>query len=175
MCDCVYSRIRFVYGRIFRFVLECAPVPVTRDTLGNVGDLGHSRRARRTDAASDGHDGAGGCRGGPPVGGIAANLVGTGTAALVCCCRRRGVVGGGGRCRAGQVAAVGACPPGLELPEAVGAGAVRRAPRVVVGLLVERDLKGRVEVAEDVATAAAVVATREVVERLLACRFVAHC
>ena len=71
------------------------------------------------------------------------------------------------------MAAVGATTPLLELRVAVAAGAAVDAARVEVGVLVERDLKGAVGVAEDVAALAAVVAAREVGEGAPACRVVA--
>jgi hypothetical protein len=72
---------------------------------------------------------------------------------------RRGGAGG---------AAAGANVPDLELLKAVVAGARGRGARVEVGILVQGHGRGRVRVAEDVATSPAMVASVEVVERALA-------
>lgn len=86
-------------------------------------------------------------------------------------CGRRGILDiRRGRARG---PAVVACVPSLELIETVAACARRCSARVVVGVLIERNLVARVLVAEDVATAAAVVATDEVVESAFAFEVVA--
>lgn len=79
--------------------------------------------------------------------------------------------------RVGSVAgrlAVGPAAPCLEFGVTVGATPAGRAAGVVVCVFVEGDLVGRVPVAEDVATAPAVVPPYEVVEVLLAGRLVAY-
>jgi hypothetical protein len=60
------------------------------------------------------------------------------------------------------------------LLEAVVAGARRGSPWVEVGVLIQRNLKARVRIAEDIATSAAVVTSREVIKGSLAGRVVAN-
>lgn len=90
-----------------------------------------------------------------------------------CChgCRRRCALDIR-RCRARGLAVV-ARVPGLELVKAVAARPRECSTRVEIGILVERGLVARVRVAEDVAAAATVVTTDEVVEGALAFEIVA--
>lgn len=123
--------------------LECAPVPVARDTGGYLRALGRGKHAghHRGDRARDN----GARRGARRVGALVA------TAA----------------------AAVTALPY-LKFGKAVEAGASKGSSGVVVAVLVERDDFARVGAAEDVATAAAVMAAVEGIELALASRVVAH-
>lgn len=125
---------------------ESAPVPVPRHARRDLGLMLHTSlgSTSRNGSGAGGVDGAGGIRRG------AVDVVG-----------RAGVAAAAAD---GRGLAVGAAAPRLELVVAVLAGAAHGAARVVVGVLVKRDLEGRVRVAEDVAAAAAVMAPRPVVE-----------
>lgn len=91
-----------------------------------------------------------------------------------CSCDRRGWhVLGLGRSRARGLAVV-ARVPGLVHVKAVVAGARRDSTGVEIGVLVQGHLEAGVLVAEDVATAAAVVPACEVVEGTLARRVIAY-
>lgn len=138
--------------------LERAPMPVTRHALcdvsfvavgGTRGGRGHA--VGRRNGAAGRRDGAG-RRGG----GVRRGLGG------------RGVVGRGGRFAARAAA------PELELVEAVAAGAAGLGTGIVIGMLVEGNFERAVGIAEDVATAAAVVSSREVGEVFVAGRLVAN-
>jgi hypothetical protein len=64
--------------------------------------------------------------------------------------------------------------PALVLLETVVARARRRGLGVIIGVLIQGDLKARVLVAEDVAASATMVATKKVIESSLARGIVAH-
>jgi hypothetical protein len=84
-------------------------------------------------------------------------------------CIRRGV-----RARLTARLAVIPAPPLLELVEAVATRPARRATGVVVGVLVERNVKAGVVIAEDVTALPAMVTARKVVKLALAGGIVAN-
>jgi hypothetical protein len=135
------------------FALKGAPVPVPRDTGGDLWAGAVSEGGIACDGAAA-VDGAGGSA---PVGGL-----GDAAAAV----RDRVLVATG--------TAVVAALPGKELAVAVATGPGGQAAGVVVAVLVEPDDVCGVGVAEDVATLAAVVAAEEVAEGTLAAGLVAQ-